>query len=352
MKIGILYSDGKFTKQRKNKLMGKEMLYVQKALRELGVHVDILSVTNSEVADVIIENSEQLNAYEKLILFSCTVNQWGGQLNEAQCLAYKFLHNYKGKIYCWFEDLREPLKQLTNVLRGRKFWEDAPMCSLEELVLPSDIKILSMFNNQDIVRKAHKDIEISDIYTIPIYKTHVDGRKCNEPLFGRTVDLIYGGFGRSKKRNNFYIDYFINRNKITTELYGTIKNKDLSGVNTKKCSLTEEVNYEEVLSKNATALCTIIPAEEGYNNNCITPRFIEALLSDTICFIENDFDIEHRIYGDNFFYCSSGDELENKILQLKENYSFYIEKLKIQQEVREKLLSADLGKILFDAISS
>ena len=78
MKIGILYSDGKFTKQRKNKLMGKEMLYVQKALRELGVHVDILSVTNSEVADVIIENSEQLNAYEKLILFSCTVNQWGG----------------------------------------------------------------------------------------------------------------------------------------------------------------------------------------------------------------------------------------------------------------------------------
>lgn len=78
MKVGILYSDGKFTKQRKNKLMGKEMLYVQRVLKELGVQVDILSVTNSEVADVNISNIEQLDLYKKLILFSCTTNQWGG----------------------------------------------------------------------------------------------------------------------------------------------------------------------------------------------------------------------------------------------------------------------------------
>lgn len=226
------------------------------------------------------------------------------------------------------------------------------MCSLEELVLPRNIRILSMFNNPDMVKEVHKEVEISDIYTIPIYKTHVDGRKCEKPLFGRSVDLIYGGFGRSRKRNNFYIDYFINRDKISTELYGTIKDKDLLGVDIKKCLISGAIAYDDVLSKNSTALCTIIPAEDGYNNNCVTPRIIEALLSDTICFVENDFDTAHKIFEDDFFYCSSGDELENKILQLKENRSMYSEKLKIQREVMKKLLSVDLGKIIYDAIFS
>ena len=40
----------------------------------------------------------------------------------------------------------------------------------------------------------------------------------------------------------------------------------------------------------------------NYNNNLITLRVFESILSGSITFIDNDFDIKHEIFDNEFFY--------------------------------------------------
>lgn len=350
-KIGILYGDGKFSLHRKEELMGSEGLYIKQVLLNQPEidEVDILTTDAGQVADKIICSEKDLDYYTDIILFWSSTNQWGGELAISQYKVYKFLHTFKGNIYYWFEDMRFPLMELTHIIQNRPFWTNNPLCELSELTLPKQINFISMFEDPDIVYKAHSNIDIKQIYKCPLYLTHDDSRPVKQPLFGKSIDLIYGGFGRSQKRNAFYKEYFFNQSDIVVELYGTVE-KDIKDLNVGNCIVSPRVPYNQVLSKNATALSTIIPAEKGYNNNCITPRLIEALLSGCICFIQNEFDTEHNILVDDFFYVNSGDELKHKIIQLKSNMEFYNSKLTHQNAVLRKLRAKDLGKILVNIV--
>ena len=346
-KVGILYADGQFSYHRKNELMGSEGLYIKQALLKQPEidKVDILVTTSGQVADKLITSENDLNYYSDIILFWSSTNQWGGELSIPQYKVYKFLHEFKGNIYYWFEDMRFPLVELTHIIQNRPFWTNNPLCELSELTLPKQINFISMFGDKDIVYKIHSNIDIKQIYICPIYLTHDDSRPIQQPLFGRSIDLIYGGFGRSQKRNAFYKEYFFNQEDIVIELYGAVE-KDIKDLNVGNCIISPRVPYHSVLSKNATALSTIIPAEKGYNNNCITPRLVEALLSGCICFIQNDFDSEHSILKDDFFYVNSGNELKQKIIMLKSDVELYNEKLSQQDIVLQELQKKDLGKIL------
>ena len=349
MNIGILCIDGKFSNHRKNELIGSEMTYLKNSLNEFtNCAATILATDTSAIADCVVTTASQLNTYDNIIIFTtCGINQWGGKLVYPQYLVYKFLHEYQGQIYIWFEDIRFPLIELVSVIKNRKFWENNPLCELNDLKLPLNINFLSMFENEEIVKKYNKNISIKSICKIPIYLTHLDNRPKQPSLFGKSTDLIYGGFNRNKKRNNFYKEYFFTRKNISSEIYGTVQ-KDVIGINTGNTLLTDRVAYKDILQKNMTGLATIIPAEIGYNNNCITPRLVEALASNLVCFIEEEFDNSHKIFNDDFWYVKCGNELEEKIIELKNSPKLYAEILKIQNEKLEKLNKNTLG---YDIIS-
>ena len=147
--IGIIYADGEFSKHRKSELMGSEVIYIKNTLlKQFEVNnVHILATANNSEADIQINNSDELNKYDILILFWSSTNQWGGELNYSQYLVYKFLHNYSGMILYWLEDSRFPCTQLIDVIAERKWWKENPLCNNEELKLPSNIHMLSMFND-------------------------------------------------------------------------------------------------------------------------------------------------------------------------------------------------------------
>ena len=78
---------------------------------------------------------------------------------------------------------------------------------------------------------------------------------------------------------------------------------------------------------------------------------IEAIYSDLVCFIENDFDKDHKIFTfSDFLYVTSGDELEKKILELKNNNNLYYDILSNQKEVLKTISTPSLGKILKDIL--
>jgi alpha-N-acetylglucosamine transferase len=73
----------------------------------------------------------------------------------------------------------------------------------------------------------------------------------------------------------------------------------------------------KVLEVGAKGIASIIFGDTTYNNNLITLRVFESILSGCITFIDNDFDVKHQIFDNDFMYVNNGDELEEKIIKVK-----------------------------------
>ncbi len=350
MRIGLTFNDGQLSAHRYFELMGQELLFIRNSLSTKGYDAEIfVTDTKSSMNTKVINNSDELNKYDILIIFNTTLNQYGGILNISQFNLHRYLHDYKGLIFYWYEDINFVLRNLKDEICNKSWWKDNPLCDDNDLTLPS-IYILSMFSDNELVKKVHSKIDIVNIYNVPVYRLHIDDRSFSQPLFGKTVDLIYGGGSRHGKRNKFYQEYFIDlSDEFSVELYGKIQN-DLVGIDLKNCLFSKTVPYKDVLTKNATALATVIPSEKYYNNNCITPRIAEALMSDTICFIEDKFDESHKIFSNEFFYVSSGEELKQKLMKIKSNIDFYNSLLEYQRSILKKWSRIDLGDILDNII--
>ena len=83
----------------------------------------------------------------------------------------------------------------------------------------------------------------------------------------------------------------------------------------------------------------------------ITLRFAESLLANCVTFIDEDFDVKHRIYPNfDFFYVNSGNEIEQKINLLKANKILYERLIEIQHRKVEEMRLNNLPHIFSEAL--
>lgn len=264
---------------------------------------------------------------------------------------FRFLKPYKGVIYNLLVDLAIPFKQLYPLVKDRK-WNRYQ--TAEEINLDNEFIILSQSPNKEEVKRiyANSGIKIKDIRYVPFNEWILHTNDFIENT--GEVDLIMGTSFRKGKRTQKYIDYFLRRNDISVELFGSITEKHFKGFTIpNNVTFTPKLkDVSKVIEKNATGYSTVTIGDPNYNNNnIITLRFAESLLANCITFIDNDFDRQHKIYPNlPFMYVKNGDDLERKIKYLKANPKFHKAILKIQHNKVEEIRKNNFPKLLENAI--
>lgn len=327
-----------------------ETVRLAELLRKEGHNVTIATTRDTDVG-IAYENLE-VNNFDRVLIMNSTIDFPGGEENKPIEALFEFLKDYKGTLYYILVDLAIPFKQLYPLIEKREWCKYK---SADEINLKNDFIIISQSNNFDEVRRIHEnsDINIVDIKYVPINEWILHTNQYVENT-GK-VDLIMGTSNRGGRRKSKYLDYFFGRENITVEFFGLIKEKDFQGKeieNLKKPTFTEKLkDATKIVEKNATGFATVIVGDKNYNNNIVTLRLSESLLANSITFIDEEFDTNHNIFPEcEFFYVNNGEELERKILALKDNPYYYTRAIKIQHQLVEKLRQKNMPRLLSEAL--
>ena len=276
---------------------------------------------------------------------------FGGEENKPVDSLFNFLKDYKGTLYYILVDLAIPFQQLYPLIKNREWCRYR---SEKEIDLDNDFIILSQANNEEEVRAIHKnsEINIKEVRYVPFNEWVLHTNKFVENT--GDVDLILGTSYRGGRRKKKYIDYFFNRESIKVEFFGGIKESDFGNSikNLKKPIFTGKLeDVTKIVEKNSTGFATVIIGDKNYNNNMITLRFAESLLANCVTFIDEDFDVKHKIYPNfDFFYVNSGNELEQKTNSLKANKKLYERILEIQHQKVEEMRLNNLPQKISEAL--
>lgn len=343
MRIAITRLSGNITDKNKESVGNKEMFGIASLLEKF-CEVDVLTCKNCEGCISIDENYD-INKYDNILIVNDSCNMFGGLEIETMTTIYKLLHKYDKQIYYILTDLSLPFINYYKLIKN-KSWNNY---NEDDFKLKNDIIILSQAFNKDLVKNIHKDINIKDIIYVPFqeWKLYTDIQITNH---NKKVDLIYGGSFRTGRREKKFIDYFFDKD-INVEIYGNMKLSQFKNVDNLKAPIfTSKINNKDVLYKNSTSLSTIIMGDKNYNDNIVTLRFIEALMSNTICFIDNDFDTKHNLLPDSFFYVNNGNELEEKIKMIKNDSDLCDKLLEIQNLKKIELINNNLPLKLYNIL--
>lgn len=335
-KVAIALVNGYTTNRNKHNVSNFEMFNIAKVLSKM-FQVDILTGKQCDGCISVDENFD-INKYSRLFIVNSTVSNPSGL--ESKCTQiitmYKLMHKFENKLYYILTDAQLTYKDYWMRIHTYD-WSDKYN---KQMFTNKGFTVLSQFKQLNKVTKNNYCKKYLYI-NWPLYSlenSHTVDNKYPE------VDLIYGGACRSHFREAKMLDYFFDRD-INVELYGSIKLKNFKDDDyNKPPKFSPKVKADEILDKNSTALATIIIGDKNYNNNTVTLRFYESILSGTITFIDNDFDPEHKLLKDDYFYVNNGDELEDKIKELKRNRSLVDELKKRQFDCLPKDKLSDILK--------
>ena len=335
-KVAIAVLSGYTTNRNKNNVNNFEMFNIAKVLSKM-FQVDILTGKQCDGCISVDENFN-INKYSRLFIVNGSVNNFGGLEVPSTTIIYNLMHKFKNKMYYILTD---------TLLTYKDYWShihkhDWSNKYNEQMFSNQGFIVLSQFKRLNKVAESDYCKEYIHI-NWPLYLLENQQAINNS---AHSVDLIYGGSFRSGRRKNKMLDYFFNRD-INVELFSSLSSKHFKGDFSKVPKFTGRIPSPEVTLKNSTSLATIIMGDSNYHNNTVTLRFYESVLSGAITFIDNDFDPEHKLLKDDYFYVNNGDELEAKIKELKEDKDL-VNKLKQQQleSLPKDKLSDKLKEIL------
>lgn len=332
-----------------------ETINIKIMLEKMNHNVDIISKKKGQFT-ISFEDVNDINNYDKLLVINGALNFFGGKENPIIINNFKLMAKYNKTIYYLLTDLRLPYRNLWKAIYKRNW----PYTE-EEVTIKSDIVVISQFNNLEEVKKIHKNENISKFVYFPLerYKL-VNREKPQEDQFNlfdyieedKQSDLIYGGSFRAGNREAKMLKYLFDMEDLKVEFFGTANESQFNNSKYKIApKFTGKIPMNEMVEKNSTAYASIIIGDESYNNNGITLRVWETLLSEAICFIDLDFDKEKKILAHDFFYVKSKQELIDRVWRIKSDTLLKNELLKYQHERinvlfnKEKYLN-ELEKIL------
>ena len=346
MKIGITRLSGNITDKNSTIIGNYETLKIAELLKKF-TEVDIL--TCKECHDCIsIDENYDINQYDRLLIVNDSANMFGGLEITTMTTVYKLLAKYNKPITYILTDLNLPFVNYWDVIKG-KSWNNYKE---EDFKLKFPINIISQGKDTDLARNLHekKGIEVGKVVYIPLNEW---GAFLLKPVKStdRPIDLIYGGSFRGGKREKKLIEYYFNKEGLNVELYGTIRLNQFKKL-LENCivpNFGKKVEAKSIVENNSKALATVLIGDKEYQDNMVTLRFIEALLAETICFIDNDFDKEHTLLPEEF-YVNNGNQLVEKIYKIKHDSIYYNNLLNQQNLALQEIKNRNMPKQLYNTI--
>ena len=298
-----------------------ETINIKIMLEKMKHQVDIIS-KNKGLYTISFEDVQDINSYDKLLVINGALNFFGGKENPIIIKNYKLMAKYNKTIYYLLTDLRLPYRSLWKAICKRDWGYTE-----EEVSVKSKIVVISQFSNLDEVKKIHKNETISKFVYFPFERYKLVNRdKPHEDQFNlfdyieeeKQCDIIYGGSFRAGNRENKMNKYLFDIPNLDVEFYGTA---NLEQFDKSKYSIspkfTGKVSMKDIVDKNSTGYASIIIGDNSYNNNGITLRVWETMLSKAICFIDLEFDKNKSILENDFFYVDSKQEFIEKVTRIK-----------------------------------
>ena len=318
MKIGIIYVNSLVNGA--NTIGSLEINNIANALRK---HADVSIIAiypknrKQQVDEIVdIMKVDNLNSYDKVLFYNTSINFYGNRENHYLNKAYELMASYERTIYYLLVDLRLSFRQFWNSVEHRG-WN----IKKEDVFITTDVVIISQGSDLDKAKHVHRNEEhITDYVYFPL-EQHI---LVNEPVVldindNPEFDLIYGGSWRGGLRNKKMNDYF-GQKDLKIKLFGNIPENKIEN---EDVTFEKKVKPDQVLRNNNSAMCTIVFGDKNYNDNMVTLRLWESLLSRTIVFIDNDFDRIKELNFPDFLYVENGEELSDKIKILKEEPDIY-----------------------------
>lgn len=347
MRVAVTRLGGNITNKNKDLVGNKETLSIAKVLSEVD-EVDVLTCFECDGC-ISVDEDFDINQYDAVLVVNDSVNMFGGLEIKSMTTIFKLLHKFDKQIYYALTDLSLPFVDYYKLISGK------PWCTYTEddFKLKRPIVVLSQAYNLDITKKIHKNVEVADYVYVPFEEWIINLDSTPVGQTNRPIDLIYGGSFRSGRREKKFVDYFFNRPSMNITIYGNMKLsqfKDAKSFEVVPEFLGKVPNYE-VVGMNSRSIATILMGDKNYNNNIVTLRYYEALLSGTVCFIDEDFDTNHILMPMcDYFYVKNGDELEEKIASIKSDIDRYKLLLDYQKQKISSVLDNRLSKKIHTAM--
>lgn len=310
-----------------------ETLYLANSLRGLGCEVDVISNKDTENT-ISYENANDPNIYNRLVVINGSVNFFGGAENYGVLNAQKFMSAYKNKIYYLLTDIRLGFTQSWPAIQGKP-WKDN--YSEDTLMINSPIRIISQGTNLSIAEEAHKKVKVPNLeyvhFPLERYKIYQDDFKIAKPT-EKKFDLVYGGSFRSGQREQKMVEFLFDTG-LNVEFFGTAKESQFK--NKKKYPwevapvFGKKVANADMINKMSEGVATLIIGDKSYNDNFVTLRVWEAMASDAIMLIDEEFDTGHKIIDDERFYVKNKQDLIDRINLIKSDRDLRNALLSIQR---------------------
>jgi len=289
-----------------------ETLYIARIFRMIGYDVDVISNKTTKNT-VSFEEAFEPNEYFRVLVLNGAINFFGGSENPTIIKNYQFMSKFKQPILYLLTDLRLAYKPLWPSIQKRGWGYT------EEEVTVGEVIIVSQAHNLNIVKGLHHGMKV--IYA-PLERYKVLFSKPYENNTKKVVDLIYGGSFRAGNREHEMIKYLFDTN-YSVEFYGNAKLKQFKKyMGTKPPEFTGKIRAEDVIPYNDKAYASLVIGDKNYNGNMITLRVWEILLGNSIILIDDDFDPDHAIMKDDWFYVNTKYDIEIKIASLKRADNF------------------------------
>lgn len=273
-----------------------------------------LHMFNIETNYVNIENQQ----YDAVIVVNGTVNFFGGAEDRSQILNYHVINNFKGPVVYLYCDPNLPLKQIWSSIE-KKPW--ASNWNKEDIEVTRNIHVISQSYNL-VKNKAifeSNGYNVASISQYDFQKFPMMRNKAIEPMFGRSVDISYGGTFRSGRREKKLIDFYWGYpQSLFVEVFGKIKIDDF---NEKKVDrlrppiFSGAVDYSKMIEKMSDAKYHIAIGDNQYPEfEMISQRVYEAIMAGCVVFLDKEFDKNKRVFpNDEFFYVANRQEVIDKI---------------------------------------
>lgn len=271
-------------------------------------------------------NYNEINemGYDALIVVNGTVNFFGGAEDRSQILNYHVINNFKGPVVYLYCDPNLPLKQIWSSIEKKPWssnWDKA------DIEVTRDIHVISQSYNL-VKNKAifeSNGYNVASISQYEFQKFPMMRDKAHPSLFGKSVDISYGGTFRSGRREKKLVDfYFGYPDDISVEVFGKIK---LDDFNPKKIdglrppTFTGTVDYSKMIEKMSDAKYHIAIGDNMYPDfEMISQRVYESIMAGCVVFLDKEFDKNKRVFpNDEFFYVANRQEAIDKIRNIDDN---------------------------------
>lgn len=317
-----------------------ETTYMKLILEDMGYEVDIISNKATEYT-IPFEDVKDINAYDRLLCLNGAINFFGGKESPTIINNFKLMAQFKGTIYYLFTDLRLPFNQLWPAIENRGWGYKK-----EEVWIDSPVVIISQGYNLDTARRLHKKAEANTKLTYDWVR--LDRHKLYQPVFSeacesvpredKVSDIIYGGSFRGGQREAKMNEYLFDTG-LDVEFFGTAKETQFKNPKfpwTQAPRFVGKVPMCDMLKRNSQGLATIVIGDSTYNDNYITPRVWETMVSDAVMFIDHEFNTAHDIINDERFYVHNKEEFVSRVKAIKEDETLRLEMLRIQHETLAK----------------